>query len=86
MQQEPYIRETLSTAHERALVRLVTGMGSPVNREGAALNESLATRLVVTRVRALVGVYAVVALKVGLSIEALQIQSAPIHLGRLSWL
>ena len=39
--------------------------------EGAALNECLVARFVLTGVRALIGMYSVMTLKVGLPVEAL---------------
>ncbi len=66
-----YIRKTLSATREWALVRLVASMGTAVDSQGAALNECLVARFVVTSVRALVGVYSIMALEIRLSIETL---------------
>ena len=53
-------------------MRLVTSMGSSMHRQSAALYESLITRFVIAGVGSLVGMYAIVTLKVRLSIETLQ--------------
>lgn len=50
---------------------LVPSMGSAMHRQGTALYESLVARFIVTGVGSLVGMYTVVALKVGFPIEAL---------------
>lgn len=67
-----YVRETLATVHERTLVRLVSCMGSAMDRQSTALDEGLVAWFVITGIRTLVGMYAIVSLKVGFSIEALR--------------
>jgi len=52
-------------------VRLVSRMSPTVDRQSAALYEGLIARFVVARIRTLVGVYAIMTLKIGFSIEAL---------------
>lgn len=53
-------------------MRLVTGMGSTMYRESAALNECFVAGLVITGIGTLIGMDSIVALKVRLPIEALQ--------------
>ena len=50
---------------------LVACVGSPVDCQSTALNECLGARPVVASIWAFVGVYPIMPLKVGLSIEAL---------------
>ena len=52
-------------------MRLVAGMGSPVDSQSTALNECLGARLVVASIWPFIGVYPIMPLKVGLSIKAL---------------
>lgn len=66
-----YVREALAAAHVLALMRLLASVSSDVNSQGAALDEALATTGNRARVRALVGVDSVVALKIRLAVEAL---------------
>lgn len=66
-----HIREPLATANVLALVRLLAGMCANVHRQGASLDEALATAGRCTSVGSLVGVNAVVSLQVGLAVEAL---------------
>lgn len=70
-----YVGEALAAAHVLALVRLLAGVSSDVNSQGAALDEALATAGNRARVRALVGVDSVVALKIRLAVEALSRES-----------
>ncbi len=46
-------------------------MGTAVDSQGAALYECLVARFVVTSVRALIGMYSIMALEIRLSIETL---------------
>lgn len=46
-------------------------MSTAVDGQGAALDEGLVARFVVTRIGAFIGVYSVMALEIGLSIETL---------------
>ena len=68
---ETYIRETLSTACEWALVRLIASVGSAVDSQGAALDECLVAGFVVAGVGAFIGMYSIVTLEVRLPIETL---------------
>lgn len=52
-------------------MRLVTGMGPAVDGQGAALDERLAARFVVASVGAFIGMYSVMALEIGFSVETL---------------
>ena len=52
-------------------MRLVTSMGSAVDCQSTALNEGLVAGFVVTGVRTFIGMYSVVTLEIGFSIEAL---------------
>lgn len=52
-------------------MRLVTGMGTAVDGQGAALDERLAARFVVASVGAFIGMYSVMALEIGFSVETL---------------
>ena len=67
----PYIGKTFAATYERALVWLVAGMSTPVNCQSTSLDERLVARFVVAGVRPLIRMYSIVALQVGLSIEAL---------------
>ena len=53
-------------------MRLISSVGTAMDSQGAALNECLIAGLVITRVRALIGVYSVMTLEVGLAIETLR--------------
>lgn len=53
-------------------MRLVASMGSAVDSQGAALNESLIARFVIARVRAFIGMYSVMTLEIRLPIETLR--------------
>lgn len=53
-------------------MRLVTSMGTTVDGQGATLNESLVTRFVVASIGAFIGMYSVMSLEIGFSIETLQ--------------
>ena len=53
-------------------MRLVPGMSTAVDGQGAALNEGLAARFVVASIRALIGMYSVMALEIGFSVETLR--------------
>ena len=66
-----YIREAFSAAKVFALVRLLSSVGADVYSEGAALDEGLATVVVVADVWALICMYAVVTLQIRLSVETL---------------
>ena len=66
-----YIREAFSATREWALMRLVTGMGTAVDSQGAALDEGFVARFVVASVGAFIGMYSVVTLEIGFSIETL---------------
>ena len=68
---ETYIRETFSAACEWTLVRLIASMGTAVDSQGAALNKCLVAGFVVAGVGSFIGMYSIVALEVGLSIETL---------------
>ncbi len=46
-------------------------MGTAVDGQGAALNECFVARFVVARIGAFIGMYTVMALEIGLSIETL---------------
>lgn len=46
-------------------------MGTAVDGQGAALNESLVARCVVAGIGAFIGMYSIVALEIGLSIKTL---------------
>lgn len=67
-----YVGEALSTAHVLALVGLFARMGANMHRQGTALNEALAAVRFTTGIRTLVGVNAIMPLKIRLSIEALK--------------
>ena len=47
-------------------------MGTAVDSQGATLNESLVTRFVVASIGAFIGMYSVMSLEIGFSIETLQ--------------
>jgi hypothetical protein len=66
-----YIREAFSTRHVLALMWFLACMSPNVNGERAPLDEALATPWSHTGVGALIGVYAIVSLEVGLAVEAL---------------
>ena len=66
-----YIREALSATREWALMRLVTSMSTAVDSQGAALNEGLVARFVVTSVGTFIGMYSVMTLEIRFSIETL---------------
>lgn len=66
-------------------------MGTAVDGQGAALNKSLDARFVVASIRAFVGMYSVMSLKIGFSIETLWATLMPFalkgtssHIGRRS--
>ena len=46
-------------------------MGTAVDGQGAALNESLVARCIVAGIGAFIGMYSIVALEIGLSIKTL---------------
>ena len=50
---------------------LVSSMGTAVDGQGTALDECLVARFVVASVGALIGMYSVMALEIGLAIETL---------------
>lgn len=52
-------------------MRLVTGMGAAVDRQGAALDECFVAGFVVARIGAFIGMYSIMALEVGFSIKTL---------------
>ena len=52
-------------------MRLVTRVGTAMDSQGAALNEGLVARLVVASVGAFIGMYSVMTLKIGFSVETL---------------
>ena len=52
-------------------MRLVTSMGAAVDGQGAPLNESFVAWFVVASIWAFVGVYAIVSLEIGFSVETL---------------
>lgn len=52
-------------------MRLITGMGTAVDGQGAALNERLVTRLVIASIGAFIGMYSVMSLEVGFPVETL---------------
>lgn len=52
-------------------MRLVTSMGTAVDSQGAALDECFVAGLVVAGIRAFIGMYSIMTLEVGLSIETL---------------
>lgn len=66
-----HVRETLPAARKWTLVRLVTSMSTAMDGQGAALDEGLVARFVVACIGAFIGMYSVMALEVGLSVEAL---------------
>ena len=70
-----YIREFLATALMFAAMRFLAGVGTIVNGQCASLNECLGAASVCAIVRAFVGVYSKVTLKVGFTIEALMTHS-----------
>lgn len=65
------VGEPLAASNMLALVRLLPRVGADVDGQGASLDEGLAAAGCRTRVRALVGVNAVVSLQVRLAVEAL---------------
>jgi len=67
-----HIREALSASYMLANVRFLSSMGPDVDCERAPLDEAFRASWRRTRVRALIGVYSVVPLKIRLSVEALQ--------------
>ncbi len=66
-----YVREAPAAVHILALMRLLAGVSSNVNNQGAALDEALAAADTRARVRTLIGVDPVVAPKIVLAVEAL---------------
>lgn len=69
-----HVGEPLAASNMLALVRLLPRVGADVDGQGASLDEGLAAAGCRTRVRALVGVNAVVSLQVRLAVEALHNQ------------
>lgn len=53
-------------------MRLVPGMGTPMDSQGTALYEGLLAWLVVACIRPFIGMDAVVSLEIGFAIEALR--------------